>query len=98
MTKDQNIAANSPTEIDAVEVYEQILEQEDQDRHFGAVFLDKLIKSIGHIVMWVNFILVIAIVSQEDSREENYADTRYTKCRGSCVSVLASRLCHALST
>lgn len=64
MTKDQNIAANSPTEIDAVEVYEQILEQEDQDRHFGAVFLDKLIKSIGHIVMWVNFILVIAIVSQ----------------------------------
>ncbi|MBL1241909.1 MAG: TRAP transporter large permease subunit, partial [OCS116 cluster bacterium] len=58
------MAANSPTEIDAVEVYEQILEQEDQDRHFGAVFLDKSIKSIGHIVMWVNFILVIAIVSQ----------------------------------
>lgn len=60
LTKD----TEQQNEIDALEVYEHILEQEDQDRHSGAVFIDNAVRTIGHTVMWVNFILMIAIVSQ----------------------------------
>ena len=60
---------------DPVDVYEQILEHEDQDRQTIAVMLDRLVTSVGHVVMWANAALVLAIIAQVSLRylfNENY--------------------------
>ena len=51
-------------EEDAVAQYERIIEHPDTDRQALAVFLDKLIKNVGHVVMFANLLLILAIVAQ----------------------------------
>ncbi len=53
-----------PETQDAVEAFEQITEHEDQDRQPLAKALDRFVTSIGHVVMWANVILVLAIILQ----------------------------------
>ncbi|MFK7878419.1 TRAP transporter large permease subunit [Roseobacter sp.] len=50
--------------VDPIEVYEDILEQPETDTQPIAVGLDKTIKSVGHVVMWANILLITAIVAQ----------------------------------
>ncbi|MGR3513638.1 MAG: TRAP transporter large permease subunit [Paracoccaceae bacterium] len=49
---------------DVAETYETLIEHPDRDTQAVAVFLDKLIKGIGHVVMIANLLLIAAIVSQ----------------------------------
>lgn len=49
---------------DPVETYEKILEHPEHDRQPFAVLLDKIVKTIGHVVMWTNLLLIGAIFSQ----------------------------------
>lgn len=49
---------------DPVQTYEQISENPDNDTQPIAVGLDKFVKSVGHVVMWANILLITAIVSQ----------------------------------
>ncbi len=49
---------------DPIEIYEDILEHPETDRQAVAVGLDKTIKVVGHIVMWTNILLIVAIVAQ----------------------------------
>ncbi|MBO9475242.1 TRAP transporter large permease subunit [Shimia sp. R10_1] len=49
---------------DVAETFEEIIEHPDKDTQPIAVFLDTLIKSVGHIVMLANLLLIAAIVSQ----------------------------------
>ena len=49
---------------DPVDTYEHILEHEDQDNQPIARALDRTVKTIGHVVMWANILLITAIVSQ----------------------------------
>lgn len=51
-------------EKDAIETYENILEHRDEDTFRPAVLIDNFVKSIGHIVMWVNILLIGAITAQ----------------------------------
>lgn len=50
--------------VDPIEVYEDILEQPETDTQPIAVGLDKTIKSVCHVVMWANILLITAIVAQ----------------------------------
>ena len=52
-----------PTD-DPIETYEHILEHEETDRQPLAVAIDNGVKSIGHVVMWANVLLMGAIFSQ----------------------------------
>ena len=49
---------------DPVETFEDLLEHPDADRQKVAVALDGIVKTIGHIVMWANGLLIAAIFSQ----------------------------------
>lgn len=49
---------------DPIETYEHILEHEDRDTQSIAVGIDKLVKGVGHVVMWANVLLISAIVAQ----------------------------------
>ncbi len=49
---------------DPIETYENILEHEDKDTQAVAVGIDKMVKGVGHVVMWANVLLIAAIVSQ----------------------------------
>ncbi len=49
---------------DPVETFEQISEHEDQDRQPVAKALDRFVLTIGHVVMWANVVLVLAIILQ----------------------------------
>ncbi|MCV6548295.1 MAG: TRAP transporter large permease subunit [Cohaesibacter sp.] len=69
------MADKFPQTDDPIELYETILEHEDQDKQAIAVGIDKAIKGIGHIVMWANLLLIAAIVSQVTMRyllNQNY--------------------------
>ncbi|WP_322097124.1 TRAP transporter large permease subunit [Pelagibius sp. Alg239-R121] len=67
-----NSEQNQP---DPVEVFERILEHEDQDRQTIAVMLDRFVTTVGHVVMWANVALILAIIAQVSLRylfNENY--------------------------
>ena len=49
---------------DVAETYENIIEHPDQDTQRVAVVIDGFIKSVGHVVMVANLLLIAAIVSQ----------------------------------
>jgi tripartite ATP-independent transporter DctM subunit len=49
---------------DPIETYENILEHEDKDTQALAVGIDKMVKGVGHVVMWANVLLIGAIVAQ----------------------------------
>ncbi len=49
---------------DPVELYEHILEHPETDRQPIADGIERLVKTIGHVVMWANVLLVGAIVIQ----------------------------------
>lgn len=49
---------------DPIETYEKILEHEDKDTQAVAVGIDKMVKGVGHVVMWANVLLIGAIVAQ----------------------------------
>lgn len=49
---------------DPIETYESILEHEDKDTQAVAVGIDKMVKGVGHVVMWANVLLIAAIVAQ----------------------------------
>jgi tripartite ATP-independent transporter DctM subunit len=49
---------------DPIETYEHILEQEDKDTQAVAVGIDRMVKGVGHVVMWANVLLIAAIVAQ----------------------------------
>lgn len=49
---------------DPVDAYEHILEHPDLDTQPFAVLLDKIVKTVGYTVMWVNLLLIAAIVTQ----------------------------------
>ncbi|WP_338550875.1 TRAP transporter large permease subunit [Roseovarius phycicola] len=49
---------------DVAATYEQLIEHPEGDRQGLAVFLDNMIKTVGHVVMLANLILIAAIVSQ----------------------------------
>ncbi|MFK7869827.1 MAG: TRAP transporter large permease subunit [Roseobacter sp.] len=55
---------NQENNVDPIEVYEDILEHPETDKQVVAVTLDKIVKTIGHVVMWANVLLITAIVSQ----------------------------------
>ena len=62
-------------EQDPVLIFEQLQEHPDTDRQPFAVFLDKVVSHIGHVVMWANVALVLAIIAQVTLRylfNENY--------------------------
>ncbi len=62
-------------QTDPIELYEQILEHEEPDRQAFAVMLDRIVTSIGHVVMWANVALIVAIIAQVSLRylfNENY--------------------------
>ncbi|MEL6266862.1 MAG: TRAP transporter small permease subunit, partial [Pseudomonadota bacterium] len=49
---------------DPVDVYEHILEHEETDRQPIARAIDKGVKTVGHVVMWANVLLIAAIFAQ----------------------------------
>ncbi|MEM8555938.1 MAG: C4-dicarboxylate ABC transporter, partial [Pseudomonadota bacterium] len=49
---------------DPVKTYEGLLEHPDIDNQEIAVGIDKAVKTVGHIVMWANVLLITAIVAQ----------------------------------
>lgn len=49
---------------DPIETYEHILEHEDKDTQTVAVGIDRMVKGVGHVVMWANVLLIAAIVAQ----------------------------------
>ena len=51
-------------EVDPIIVYENISEHPELDNQPIAVWLDRFVKIVGSIVMWVNVLLVAAIVTQ----------------------------------
>ena len=57
---------NDPS--DPVEKYETILEHPETDAQPLASGIDRLVKSVGHVVMWANLLLIGAIVSQVGMR------------------------------
>jgi TRAP-type mannitol/chloroaromatic compound transport system permease small subunit len=56
------------TPPDPVDTYEHILEHEDTDKQALAVGIDRFVKAVGHVVMWANVLLILAIVSQVSMR------------------------------
>ena len=53
---------------DPVETYEDILEHPETDRQPVAIALDQMVKTVGHVVMWANVLLIAAIVTQVTMR------------------------------
>ena len=53
---------------DPIDTYEHILEHEETDQQPVALGLDRLVKGVGHVVMWANVLLITAIVSQVTMR------------------------------
>ncbi len=53
---------------DPIQVYEDILEHPETDTYPIAVTMSKVVKHVGHIVMWANVLLIIAIVAQVSLR------------------------------
>ncbi|MEP3279477.1 MAG: TRAP transporter large permease subunit, partial [Stappiaceae bacterium] len=49
---------------DPVELYEHILEHRETDRQPIADGIERFVKTIGHVVMWANVLLIGTIVSQ----------------------------------
>ena len=56
--------SNPNTTKDPVEAYEGILEHPDTDRQKIAIAIDTSVKTVGHVVMWANVLLMAAIFSQ----------------------------------
>ncbi len=52
------------TEETATETFEHLLEHEEEDTFRPAVLIDKFVKSVGHVVMWANVLLIGAITTQ----------------------------------
>lgn len=49
---------------DPIGVYEQLLEHPDLDKQPFAQKLDRFVINVGHIVMWANVALILAIITQ----------------------------------
>ncbi|WP_343565305.1 TRAP transporter large permease subunit [Kiloniella sp. b19] len=49
---------------DPIATYESILEHKENDHQPIADFLDRIVKGVGHTVMWANLLLIIAITIQ----------------------------------
>ncbi|MEV8468960.1 TRAP transporter large permease subunit [Fluviibacterium sp. DFM31] len=49
---------------DPVETYEHITEHPETDNQRIAVMIDTFVKTVGHVVMWANILLIAAIFSQ----------------------------------
>ncbi|HKJ61477.1 MAG TPA: TRAP transporter large permease subunit [Hyphomicrobiales bacterium] len=63
------------TITDPVETYEAVAEHPEVDRHPIATGIDRVVKAVGHTVMWVNILLICAIVVQVTMRyafHQNY--------------------------
>ena len=60
--------STEPDAADPVETYENLLEHEERDRQPVAVALDRFVVTVGHIVMWANVALMIAIITQVSLR------------------------------
>ncbi len=58
------MAADKTIDKDAIETYEEILEHKDEDTYRPALLIDSFVKSIGHVVMWANLLLIAAITTQ----------------------------------
>lgn len=66
---------NTDLQRDPVELYEAILEHPETDAQPIAVALDKFVRAVGHVVMWANVVLMLAIFSQVSLRylfSQNY--------------------------
>ncbi|WP_366524136.1 TRAP transporter large permease subunit [uncultured Ruegeria sp.] len=60
---------------DPVEAYEGILEHPETDRQKVAVAIDAGVKAVGHVIMWANVLLMVAIFAQVSLRylfSQNY--------------------------
>ncbi len=69
------MSSNSYDTSDPVETFEALLEHEDTDKQAFAVGLDRFVRTTGHLVMWVNVLLVLAIAFQVGMRylfNQNY--------------------------
>lgn len=55
---------NQDTLADPVDAYEHLHEHEDKDRQKIAVILEEFVSRVGHVVMWANVVLIIAIIVQ----------------------------------
>lgn len=53
---------------DPVKQYEDLIEHEETDKNSLALFLDKFVKTTGHVVMWANALLITAIITQVSLR------------------------------
>lgn len=60
--------STEPDAADPVETYVNLLEHEERDRQPVAVALDRFVVTVGHIVMWANVALMIAIITQVSLR------------------------------
>lgn len=71
----QNSSSEANSADDPVDTYEQILEHPDADKQAFALKLDRFVKAVGHVVMWANVLLIMAIVTQVTMRyalNQNY--------------------------
>ncbi len=69
------MANNIHVSNDPVEVYESITEHPDPDPQPIAHAIDRFVKTVGHVVMWANILLVAAITAQVSLRylfNQNY--------------------------
>ena len=69
------MANNIHVSKDPVEVYESITEHPDPDPQPIAHAIDRFVKTVGHVVMWANILLVAAITAQVSLRylfNQNY--------------------------
>ncbi len=60
---------------DPVATFEQLSEHRDADRQAVAVALDRFVLAVGHVVMWANVALILAIIAQVALRylfDQNY--------------------------
>ncbi|MCP4380904.1 MAG: TRAP transporter large permease subunit, partial [Hyphomicrobiales bacterium] len=53
---------------DLVDTFEHLLEHEDPDQQPVARSIDSFVKTVGHVVMWANLLLIAAIVAQVSMR------------------------------
>ncbi|WP_319531527.1 TRAP transporter large permease subunit [uncultured Cohaesibacter sp.] len=68
MVETKNLGATPDGIDDPIDVFEHILEHEERDRQPLADAIERGVKTIGHIVMWANLLLIGAIVLQVSLR------------------------------
>lgn len=62
------MAIDHNAQSDPTETYENILEHPDKDKQAVALGIDRFVKTVGHVVMWANLLLITAIVAQVSLR------------------------------